>query len=347
MNYEDAFAYAVARVRVLENRMIDSARFNRMLEAADLEEFAKILAETEYAQSGRPDPRRYEEMIDEGLGRAYDTVGGFSPVPYLTGVFRAQHDFHNLKVHLKASQLPQAAPRGFSPVGWLGRDEIRVVSDLRAGAEIEDADFPVERDRAILQDALRQAGEQAIAAYRAAGQDPQYIDMVVDRATFDYYQGVARLYKAAFLEELIAALADLTNIRIYMRLRAIGKPSGFFLSAAVPHGSIDTGAMAEFFGEPVDRFASALSRSAYAKVVSEGVDEWQKTGSLRRLEALADAAIAERVRETRYLADGYEPVLGYLMARENEASTLRRICVGKVNDLPPDTIRERLCEGYA
>ena len=44
---------------------------------------------------------------------------------------------------------------------------------------------------------------------------------------------------------------------------------------------------------------------------------------------------------------GYEPVLAYLMAREGEADILRRIFVGKMNRLPAEVIRERLCGVYA
>ena len=53
-----------------------------------------------------------------------------------------------------------------------------------------------------------------------------------------------------------------------------------------------------------------------------------------------------------YLSDGrrvpfgVEPILGYLYAREAEATTIRIIMTGRMAGLDTDIIRERLRESY-
>ena len=102
MGFDGRFAYVVGRVRALENRMIDQARFSRMIDAEGPEELARILSETEYSLSRDLGPTQYEEIIDGELTRVHSLIEGISPDPVLTGVFRARHDFHNMKAHLKA-----------------------------------------------------------------------------------------------------------------------------------------------------------------------------------------------------------------------------------------------------
>ena len=99
MGFDGRFAYVVGRVRALENRMIDQARLNRMIDAEGPEELARIVSETEYSLARDLGPERYEEIIDGELTRVHAVIEGISPDPVLTGVFRARHDFDNMKAH--------------------------------------------------------------------------------------------------------------------------------------------------------------------------------------------------------------------------------------------------------
>jgi V/A-type H+-transporting ATPase subunit C len=47
------------------------------------------------------------------------------------------------------------------------------------------------------------------------------------------------------------------------------------------------------------------------------------------------------------VAFGPEPILAYLLAKELEGRLVRLIMVGKINNLPKETIKERLCDVYA
>ena len=69
--------------------------------------------------------------------------------------------------------------------------------------------------------------------------------------------------------------------------------------------------------------------------------------TLSAFERLIRAGLAREAAAGGMVDMGYEPVLAYLMAREGEADILRRIFVGKMNRLPAEVIRERLCGVYA
>ena len=105
MGFDGRFAYAVGRIRALENRMIDQARFSRMIDAETHEELMRVLGETEFGgdRDVRPGASAYEDLINAELLRVHELVASMSPDPALTGVFRARHDFHNMKALLKAA----------------------------------------------------------------------------------------------------------------------------------------------------------------------------------------------------------------------------------------------------
>ncbi len=367
MGFDGRFAYVVGRVRALENRMIDQARFNRMIDAEDPEELARILSETEYSLARDLGPTQYEEIIDGELTRVHSLIEGISPDPVLTGVFRARHDFHNMKAHLKARLARRdrgvvvGEGSGITRLGRLDPARLAAIADALVfgsgeGEAERDLDLELEADRERLstrrsaddlQGAVAEAARGAVWAYEVNGRDPQYVDLVLDRESFEYFYRVARSRHADFLLGLVEATADLTNILICMRLRLIGKPADFARDALLPRGSLDTEELLAVYREPDDAFWSFFRRSRYDRLVEEALAAWRDRGSLWAFERVVRAGLAREAAAGSMVDMGYEPVLAYLMAREGEADILRRIFVGKTNRLPAEVIRERLCGVYA
>ncbi len=366
MGFDGRFAYVVGRVRALENRMIDQARFSRMIDAEGPEELARILSETEYSLARDLGPERYEEIIHGELARVHALIEDISPDPVLTGVFRARHDFHNMKALLKSKLARRDAGLaveeggGVTGLGRLDPAWLGAVADMlaTAGDEIQtgfaaddgggDEDGPSAWQRAEdLEGAVTRAARRALASYEAHGHDPQYLDLVFDRESFDYFYQVAQSRRADFLMGLVQTTADLTNVLICMRLRLIGKSADFARDALLPRGSVDADALLAVYGEPDDAFWSFFKHTPYDRPVDQALRAWRDSGSLSAFENVIRAELARAAAEGRMTDMGYEPVLAYLMAREGEADRLRRIFVGKLNRLPAEIIRERLCGTYA
>jgi V/A-type H+-transporting ATPase subunit C len=365
VGFDGRFAYVVGRVRALENRMIDQARFNRMIDAEGPEELARILSETEYSLSRDLGPTQYEEIIDGELTRVHSLIEGVSPDPVLTGVFRARHDFHNMKAHLKARLARRdrgvvvGEGSGVTRLGRLDPARLAAIADaLVTGSHDVQAEPDLEQEQERerlsprrladdLEGAVAEAARRGVLAYETNGRDPQYVDLVLDRESFEYFYHVARSRRADFLMGLVQTMADLTNILICMRLRLIGKPADFARDALLPRGSLDTEELLAVYSEPDDAFWSFFKRTRYDRLVEEALAAWRGRGSLTAFERVVQAGLAREAAVGGMVDMGYEPVLAYLMAREAEADILRRIFVGKTNRLPAEVIRERLCGVYA
>ncbi len=98
------YGYAVGRVKVLEKRMIDSNKAERILMADNLDEQLKILAETEYAPF-LPEKVETTKQVDDFLANylsyLFLFLGEITDLPELIHFFRAEYDFHNLKAILQ------------------------------------------------------------------------------------------------------------------------------------------------------------------------------------------------------------------------------------------------------
>jgi V/A-type H+-transporting ATPase subunit C len=61
---------------------------------------------------------------------------------------------------------------------------------------------------------------------------------------------------------------------------------------------------------------------------------------------LADDLRVEYLNRAKYIPFGPEPLVAYVLGRENEVKSLRIILAGKVNGLSDQEIGERLREVY-
>lgn len=68
--------------------------------------------------------------------------------------------------------------------------------------------------------------------------------------------------------------------------------------------------------------------------------------SASAFECWCDNRIVETIRPQLYNPFTIGPVVAYVLARENEIKTVRIILTGKQNDLPVESIRERVREMY-
>lgn len=333
MANDTKYAYAVARVRVLETRLLEKGQIDRMVEARNAQEALQVLGETVYgnAVAELESVYHYEELLGRELGRAYQTVRSFYPEPALVDIFAAKYDVHNLKVLLKAH--------------FQGIEPDETILSTGAGSIPLDSLKAMFREENFrdLPPALRAAVEEIREAF-VQEPDPQLIDIILDRALYEHIFAMAA--KLPFLQELFTHKANLVNIKTFLRVKNLGRDWAFLEKVLLPGGDLDRDIFRELLDEPLEVFSDRLAMSPYAQVVEEGIREWQERQSLTRFEKLADDFLLHFVREKKHASFGPEPLVGYLMAKENELKLIRIIMVGKINRLPTEEIRERLRDVY-
>lgn len=330
---QPSYAYGVARVRALEGKLLGRDKLERMLEAASGDEALRVLAETDYAQAAAElkTAYDYEQLLKGELRRTYEFIRTITPKVELTNLFLIKYDIHNLKVLLKNRYLESEDDALLVEMGTLPIDHLK-----RALREKDYRELPQPVEEAL----------EKLDELFSLEPDPQQIDLVLDRAMFDWIFATLKKNPNDFLQRYFEAQVDLINMRSFLRVKKLERDERFLEEVLLPNGKIPTVLFLESLENSLEDLMGRLAHTEYRGMVEEGVQSYMKTGRLTRFETLMDDYLIQYVRERRWRFFSIEPIIGYLIAKESEIQAIRIVMVGLMNGINRDTIRERLRELY-
>lgn len=327
------FTQVIPRLRVLETRLLDKAKIDRMIDSDSAEASIKVLQETEYANVMSEVKRAedYEIMLSSELKRIYNEMYSMSPSRALIDLMGIKYDYHNIKVIIKGMILEKDFSDLLIPVG------VNDINKLKYSIENNELSgfAPI----------MRKAIEEAIEDYNSK-KDPQRIDVILDKYMFEDMKLIAKEIDDKFADKYVSSLIDLTNVKTLLRVKKQNKSREFLLSVVIDGGSIDKETLAALLTDSVENIPGKLSYTDYVDVLKDGVEEYSKNGSAGLLEKLIDNYIMDMMKDAKLIPFGIEPVLAYIYAKETEIKVIRIIMVGKLNNIAGEVIRERLRDIY-
>jgi len=334
ISHDSRYAYAVGRIRVLETRLLDMSKLGRMVEAKDAQEALRILGETEYADlvSRALGPHNYAEVTAGEISRVYGLMKKLLPDEPLVDLFLIKYDIHNMKVALKAH---------FQGHNF---DHLAIDAGL-VPAKLMTYVCQQEKLPGVPPEYYSFAGAASLAYEES--KDPKVIDLVLDRMQYSHTVSMAEKHGYSFLARLLACQADLANLRSLVRTKRLGRDRDFLSENLLLGGTISHAVFLDALTEDWPAIIGRFNASPYRTVVEQGITSLLESQSLALLEKLSDAYQAELARTVRLNAFGPEPIVNYILAKENEVRNIRIIMIGKLNGVPNAEIRERLREGYA
>lgn len=327
------FTQVISRLRVLETRLLDKAKLDRMIDSDSADEAIKVLHETEYGNVMTNVKRAedYEEMLSAELKRIYHEAYDMSPVKELVDIMSMKYTYHNAKVILKGMFLKE----DFSYMLInMGRDDLQKMK-----TSIENSNF------SDFNGNMRKALEEAISDFESK-KDPQRIDIILDKYMFEEMKDIAKKLDDKFVNKYIEALIDLTNIKSLLRIKKQKKGRDFLLSVVIDGGKIDNDTLVALLNDATENILSKLAYTDYVELLKNGVEDYIKNSSASLIEKLVDNYIMTIMKEAKFIPFGGEPLLAYIYAKETEIKVVRIIMVGKLNNISPEVIRERLRDIY-
>ncbi|MGE5598024.1 MAG: V-type ATPase subunit [Bacteroidota bacterium] len=321
---EHDLAFAVGRIKVLETRLLDMPRLERLAEAADLESARSILSETEYGET-LGNARGPAEIAAAELARTRRLLLGMIPQAQELHFLLWRWDLLNLKTLLRASADGNAVSLnelGMYPPATLA-------AWFRDGEPALPALFP----------AARRAGEEA---YDAAG-DPQMLDAAIDAVYYRYGAELWRKLPGEILAGYWRARIDLTNIRTLVRSRLLGFGAARLRALLLPEGGLSPDTLMELAGRSWEEIGAWLSAGPYAGLAQNPAE----IRSLPHLERRADNLLLGILRAAKGISLGIEPLLGYYLAKEHETRLVNLVLSAKAAGVPGAEIKERLRVVYA
>ncbi|MGV8979823.1 V-type ATP synthase subunit C [Clostridium sp.] len=329
-----SFTQAVARLRVLETRLLNKVKIDRMIDSSSAEEVLKILQETEYASlmGVVKRPEDYNLLLKEELNRVYALMYSISPDPAIIDIMSLKYDYHNIKVMLKGRALDKDLFHMLIPVGTVEIEKLKV--------------YMITEDYRELNPSMRDAILKADEVYQKL-KDPQKIDIIVDQYMYIDMLARAKELKNKFILDYVVRSMDFSNIKSVIRLKKQEKDVKFLKEVILVGGDIAMDILIRAFDEPIENMAAKFSASKYGDVVRMGLEEYIKTGKLSLLEKLSENFIMKDLKPAKYITFGPEPIFAYIAAKETEIKIIRIIMVGKLNNVDTTVIRERVREVYA
>ncbi|MBR0575826.1 V-type ATP synthase subunit C [Proteiniclasticum sp. BAD-10] len=332
MNRMD-FSQAVIRVKVLEKRLLSKARLERMVDAKDMGEVLKILAETEYQPllGSLERPEDYERILSGEMTRVYALMAELTPEHVIAQLLALKYDYHNLKVLLKEKILGKNLQNLLVSYGMVE------ISKLRSAVTLGDAE------------GIAQPMAEAIAqveAHYEKNADPQFIDILLDRYYYLHLQELAQGTQILLFTDYVRNLIDFTNLKTLIRVKKMEKDIKFLEEVLLDGGNIGKEKILYSLNDSLDVILTRFKNEKLAKPLTEGLEAFRKTGRLTDFEKIMDNALMALQEPSKNIIFGPEPLFSYLYAKEAEIKALRIIMVSKINKLSPSVIRERLRDLY-
>lgn len=323
------YAYAVARIRALEVKLLSFHKIARLLESDSVEELLRNLQDTDYSQWLPDSPRDYEHIIRNARADLYNLIDELVIDKIFVEFLRLKYDYFNAKLLVKGTIGEKETDRLLSDFGNISKQELKSI-------------FVEERYDKLLY-GLSKAIPEAISVYYTTN-DPRFLDIVLDKFYYSYL--LEQSYINSFLETLIKIEIDLINIKTMLRIKLLKEEPKLLIKSFIPGSWLELSRFSQCLAEPMESIPRYFEWTPYAKILNDGVEYLQTKESFLRLERGCDNHIIEFLKGAKHLAFGIEPIIAYFYAKENEFKILRMIFVGKLNRVPDELIKERLPEVY-
>lgn len=321
---QPSISYACGRVGVLRRSALRMAQLERLATAHTYEDARRALVDIGFAA---PDTADFQTAADQHVQKACALIKAISPDPLVTDSFLLRYDAHNLKVLYKSRYLAQK-PQFLSQCGTIDVEKLR-----HAVAEHSYRQLPTH---------LRAAME-ALEKRSAVRLDPMAVDTELDRATYrQVFDNLSQSRNAATALAYFKAKADLTNLIMLLRLKAMGKDAAAFAEVALEGGNVPVRTLQTYFAdhEHLAKAARPYGEAMVQAVLAAATD----SAKLPYLEKVADDYGSSLFRASRYDTASIEMLVAYLLQRQREATDVRLLMAGKLNGFAGEAVSERVRE---
>lgn len=330
---ETVYAYPCSIIKAHESKFLTKADLQKLLDAKTINQAMSILADFDYGDGKElANPRDFEKVITIAQGGAYELVASIVPaeVRELLNIFLYPTDYYNVRVILKAEALNLDPSSMLTYGGSIDKDKL--VEMMR------------ERNFTLMSSTMRDAITNVMELF-AKSNDPQIIDVLLDKACSKDMLETAMEYGNEFIINCIKLSLDIINVCTFVRLREINKPSSFYQKVFLEGGNLNEKVLIDAWEDSYSQVADKLEPFGFKDLVLEAMVQ-SLSGKYVKLERAADNMLLKFVKDAKYVTFGIEPLIGYIQAKNIEAVNIRLILTGKIANLPKEIIEERLRDTY-
>jgi V/A-type H+-transporting ATPase subunit C len=280
MKRED-FAYSIGLIRTLETLLLNTNEMERMILEKNAHEAFKILDELDYADNtaGIDNPAEFQTVIKEGLMDIKILLEKVSPDKRILNIVLFQYDIHNIKTMLKAKLSGknfEDIKEMLSELGAIKLSALQIF--IFEGTNVSfTLDEPTE---AKIKDLIKTAEKM----FTDSNGNPQIIDLYLDENLIDLIYEIAEYTKSEFLITYVKKLIDLSNIRLFFRMKIQEKNSELLEMALNDKGTINKRKFISAYTQKLDEFSEIMQSTNYGQLVETGLKHFEQEKTLIYLE---------------------------------------------------------------
>ncbi len=321
------YTFQAARVRVLETQMLTRATLLDMANAENFETSADLLAASEYAlPQGSRNFAELENILMLRRSEARKLFADLMIDEPVVELFRARDDFANMRLAVRRTLTEKPFGTDYS-------------DDGNVEVEIFEQVFE-EENYNLLPYHMQEAIERAVLGYYQ-NKEIRQIDYAIDAYQAEHNIKKAQELKSAFLLELFRMQIDLTNIRTMLRLKFTESEQR---NVFVEGGYVEQQRLKHALDIGHEAIAPLFFATPYYEVLERGVSYFVANNSFLKLEQHCEEHLNGFLKTTSQITAGPQPVIAYLLMKENEIRTVRFLLTAKRNQLDTRLILDRLGE---
>nr|WP_294493780.1 V-type ATPase subunit [uncultured Mediterraneibacter sp.] len=317
------YAYAVARIRALEVSLLSDAFVEQLLACKTADEVLRSVVEKGWGDMESEGDA--EAVLKREEEKAWEVIREVAPDMSVFDVLFFPKLYHNLKAAVKEVCTDQKNPAMFYDDCPISGEEMYQIVESREFSRLPGS--------------MARTAQEALESLLHTG-DGQLCDIIIDRAALEAIAEAGKRSGEPIIEHYADTTVAIADIKIAVRAQKTGKSAEFMRSAMAECESLNLDQLirAALFG--TEEIAQYLEGTSYAG----GAESLKESPSV--FERWCDNRMIETLKTQKYETFSVGPLLGYLIARQNEIKTVRIILTGKQNGFADDVIRERIREMY-
>ena len=331
-----SYVYTVARLRGMENHILDSAFFARLMDSASIDDAVKALGETSYSQWISGTSSNFDKAIDSEILATCEELKSFVPDKELLDIFRLPYDFHNVKVLLKGLFKVRGGElegRRYDLLSKLGTID---TEELTNAIETEEYGFLPYG----LTDLIPQCWQLWDASKNA-----QAVELLIDHQMFKAMLNVAEGLKMPDVIQWVKFRIDAENLRSAIRLSRMKYDAAKALPFFHEGGTIRPDDMAKLLNEPQETWSRILSYTDIGSVLSALNEQNDMKTALSDVSKALDDYLVKVLEKAKYSMDAPANVLLFMLTKEAEARNMRVALVCVAGGLDREFGRRLLANG--
>lgn len=312
------YAYAVARIRANEAKLLTRQDIDGLLASGSSEKCMSRLADKGWGGNSRADCTE-SEMLKNEYSRMWALIEELAPDISVFRFITVKNDYHNLKAALKAR---------LAVTGW---EHMRVTPCSVSAEDITKAVSEKQFD--ILPGDMARAADEGYDAL-ITWVDGQLCEMILDKAALEASYAEAKK-QGGLAEDLATAELFAADMKIAYRGAAMKKNAASVQRALAEFPGLDTKRLALCAAEgtgAVIEYINDVDRDA-AEALGKG---------LKAFETFMTARQDKLLDRHKYDTLGSAPLISYIWRREREIADVRLILAGLRNGVDPETVRAML-----